>query len=108
MLSVSDGGNRMYRDETIERATPGAVEAAPAVATVAPTAEDGGWRAEVVEHLRQAADIAGQHGGFLDAFVEAAYGIYLERNPAVRERLEAAHLAAQLDDMRQRGRVGSA
>ena len=97
----------MYREETIERATPAAVDAAPAAPTVAPTAESG-WRAEVVEHLRQAADIAGQHGGFLDAFIEAAYGIYLERNPAVRERLEEAHLVAQVEEMRRVGRVGEA
>jgi hypothetical protein len=99
----------MYQDETIER-VPAAADAASAAPALAPSPDpaEAGWRGEVVDLLRRAADITGTHGGLLDAFVEAAYGIYLERNPAVRERLEEAQLMAQVEDLRRAGRVGNA
>ena len=37
-----------------------------------------------------------------------AFAAYIQANPAARERVEAAHLLAQLDDMRRRGVLATA
>jgi hypothetical protein len=44
----------------------------------------------------------------LDGFMQAAFAAYLQANPAARERVEATHLLAQLDDMRRRGVLATA
>ena len=41
-------------------------------------------------------------------FMQAAFAAYIRANPAARERIEATHLLAQLDDMRRRGVLATA
>ena len=58
--------------------------------------------------LRRAASLAAAHGVTIDAFAQAAWSAFLDAQPQVREELEVRALTAQLADLRERGRVGSA
>ena len=44
----------------------------------------------------------------LDGLMQAAFAAYVQANPAARERVEATHLLAQLDDMCRRGVLATA
>jgi hypothetical protein len=39
----------------------------------------------------------------LDSFMQGAFAVHIQVNPAARERVEATHLLAQLDELRRRG-----
>jgi hypothetical protein len=66
------------------------------------------WPALVIEQLRDAARLAGEHGGVLEQFMAAAYGTFLEVNPAARIRLAELKLVADIEALRSAGRVGQA
>ena len=58
--------------------------------------------------MSRAAESAARINADLDGFMQAAFAAYIQANPAARERVEAAHLLAQLDDMRRRGVLATA
>jgi hypothetical protein len=58
--------------------------------------------------LTRAAELAGERGDSLDKFMNAAYRAFLKSNPAAREKLAEAKLAAEIAAMRRAGRVGKA
>jgi len=58
--------------------------------------------------MSRAAESAARVDIDLDSFMQGAFAAYIQANPAARERVEAAHLLAQLDDMRRRGVLATA
>ena len=58
--------------------------------------------------LHAAAASAVEAGVELDAWMQAAWSAYVEQRPGLRAHLEEVQLASQLDDLRQRGRIGQA
>jgi hypothetical protein len=58
--------------------------------------------------MSRAAESAARLDIDLDGFMQAAFAAYIQANPAARERIEATHLLAQLDDMRRRGVLATA
>ncbi len=58
--------------------------------------------------MSRAAERAARLDVDLDAFMQAAFAAYIQANPAARERIEASHLLAQLDDLRRRGALATA
>lgn len=66
------------------------------------------WHVELGDLLRKAAALSAESGVDLDAFMRAAYSAYVEARPGLREWLEEQHLRAQLDHVRQNGRMAEA
>ncbi|HEY0195203.1 MAG TPA: hypothetical protein VGC42_29010 [Kofleriaceae bacterium] len=66
------------------------------------------WQAEVIELLQHAAALCSEHNIDADAFMSKAWSAYIESRPGLRDQLEEAHLAAQLDELRKLGRMGEA
>jgi len=64
--------------------------------------------AELERLLRRAATLAAEQGVSSDAFMAAAWQAALDSHPGLREQLEQQQLAAELRELRKRGRVGSA
>ena len=64
--------------------------------------------AELEALLAQAAEEAVRLGLDPDAFFAGVQAAYLKANPELRERLESAHLMAQMEELRRRGMVGQA
>jgi NaMN:DMB phosphoribosyltransferase len=58
--------------------------------------------------MSRAAESAARLDVDLDGFMQTAFAAYIRANPATRERIEATHLLAQLDDMRRRGVLATA
>ena len=58
--------------------------------------------------MSRAAESAARLDVDLDGFMQTAFAAYIRANPAARERIEATHLLAQLDDMRRRGVLATA
>jgi hypothetical protein len=58
--------------------------------------------------LRDAAQLAADQGRGLEAFMNAAYKAFLDANPEVREQLADAQVLAELQALRQAGKVGLA
>ena len=58
--------------------------------------------------MSRAAESAARLDIDLDGFMQAAFAAYVQANPAARARVEAAHLLAQLDDLRRRGVLATA
>jgi hypothetical protein len=75
-----------------------------------PKGEEGpsNWAATVQACLEHAADLATANGCTADTFTQAALGAFISKNPALREQLEAMHLAGQLAELRAKGRIGVA
>lgn len=63
---------------------------------------------EVKNLLRKAAALAVEQGLSIDAFADAAWQAILDAKPGLREELETKMLVSQLDELRERGLVGSA
>lgn len=61
-----------------------------------------------VELLAAAAEAAAHSGIELDAFMSAAWAAFMEARPGLREQIEHIQLVAQLESMRQAGKLGSA
>ncbi len=58
--------------------------------------------------MSRAAECAVRLDVDLDGFMQAAHTAYLQANPAARERFEAMHLLAYVDDLRRRGVLAKA
>jgi hypothetical protein len=61
-----------------------------------------------LELLVAAAEAAAQAGVDLDAFMSNAWGAFMEARPGLREQIEHIQLLAQLETLRQAGRLGQA
>jgi hypothetical protein len=61
-----------------------------------------------LELLVAAAESAAQAGIDLDAFMSNAWGAFMEARPGLREQIEHIQLLAQLESMRQAGKLGQA
>lgn len=61
-----------------------------------------------VELLGAAAEAAAHNGIELDAFMSAAWAAFMEARPGLREQIEHIQLVAQLESMRQAGKLGQA
>ena len=59
-------------------------------------------------NLALAAESAARAGIDLQRFMAAAYGAYLDANPALRQQLESQQLLEELDELRRRGRLAQA
>ena len=66
------------------------------------------WQREVSELLARAAKLCVEHEVEMDPFVRGAYSAYLDASPGLKERLAELELRAQLEEMRQAGRIASA
>jgi hypothetical protein len=66
------------------------------------------WQAEVGRLLSQAAALCVEQGVDVDNFIKAAWSVYIEARPGMREQLEEAQLRDQLDEIRKAGRMGQA
>lgn len=61
-----------------------------------------------LELLVAAAESAAQAGIDLDAFMSNAWGAFMEARPGLREQIEHIQLLAQLESLRQAGKLGAA
>ncbi|TMQ05612.1 MAG: hypothetical protein E6J90_38195 [Deltaproteobacteria bacterium] len=66
------------------------------------------WQAEVSRLLTAAAALCVEQGIDVDNFMRAAWSVYIESRPGMREQLEEAHLREQLEQIRQAGRMAEA
>ena len=57
------------------------------------------------ELLARAATLAVEQGGDLDDFMKAAWSAFVDARPGLREHIEALRLIAELDALRQNGRI---
>jgi len=69
--------------------------------------EETSW-SDIVELLRQAAQLAAARGAETDRFMQAAWLACLDARPGLREELEDKELRAQLKKLRKRGLVADA
>jgi len=58
--------------------------------------------------LTRAARAAAAAGVDLEEFIQVAWSAYVDSQPGMRARLEDAHLASHIADLRRRGMVGQA
>ena len=63
---------------------------------------------EMTTLLRKAAALAAENGVSLDLFADVAWQAFLDAKPGLRAELETRALAAQLDELRERGLVAQA
>jgi hypothetical protein len=63
---------------------------------------------DIVELLRQAAELAAAGGAETERFMQAAWLACLDARPGLREELEDKELRAQLKKLRKRGLVADA
>jgi len=75
---------------------------------VANQLDDTSWQHEVSELLARAAKLCVEHEVEMDPFVRGAYSAYLDARPGLKEELAEQHLRAQLEEMRQAGRIANA
>lgn len=66
------------------------------------------WRAEVNELFARLAELCVENEVELDSFMGAAYSAYVDARPGLRDWLEEQQLRAQLDQVRQNGRMAEA
>jgi hypothetical protein len=66
------------------------------------------WHAAVDQLLSEAAALCAQHGVDLDVFMSGAWSAYMAARPGLRAQLEEAQIREQIDELRRRGRVGTA
>ena len=66
------------------------------------------WKSEVKELLARAAQLCAEHGVEMDPFLRRATAAYLDARPGMREYLEEEQLKAQLEELRENGRIGQA
>lgn len=90
-------------EKLLKIATPapigGAADAMPAA--VAPARE-------LATLLSRAGALAASMGISLDAWMKDAWSAYVDARPGLREHLEDMQLIAQLNELRQNGRIGQA
>lgn len=66
------------------------------------------WQTEVSEMLARAASVCAEHGVDMEAFMSGAFSAYFEAQPGLREQIETMQLIAQLQELRQAGRIATA
>ena len=66
------------------------------------------WQTEARALLARAASMCAEHGVDLDSFVQGAVSSYFAARPGLKEHIEQMQLMAQLEAMRQAGRVADA
>jgi hypothetical protein len=66
------------------------------------------WQTEVKELLARAAELCAEHDVQMDPFLRRATAAYLDARPGMREYLEEKELEAQLEELRQAGRMAEA
>jgi hypothetical protein len=66
------------------------------------------WQEKVHELLTRAAKLSAKHGVEVDPFMRGAWSAYVDVRPGLRAYLEDQQLKAQLEQMRESGRIGSA
>jgi hypothetical protein len=66
------------------------------------------WQAEVSRLLTAAAALCVKQGVDVDSFMKAAWSVYIESRPGMREELEEMQLREQLEEIRQAGRMAEA
>jgi hypothetical protein len=69
--------------------------------------EETSW-SDIVDLLRQAAELAAASGAETDRFMQAAWLACLDARPGLREELEDKELRAQLKKLRKRGLIADA
>jgi hypothetical protein len=60
---------------------------------------------ELAGVLARAAALAVEQGADLDDFMRAAWSAFVDTRPGLREHLEAMRLSAELEELRQNGRI---
>ena len=91
-------------------AQPNSILTPPPAAPPEPLIEDpseASW-SDIVELLRQAAELATARGAETERFMQAAWLACLDARPGLREELEDKELRAQLKKLRKRGLVADA
>ena len=63
---------------------------------------------ELATLLSRAGALAASMGISLDAWMKDAWSAYVDARPGLREHLEDMQLIAQLNELRQNGRIGQA
>jgi hypothetical protein len=58
--------------------------------------------------VQRAAELSVAAGIDLDRFMSAACNAYLQYNPELREQIESMHFLAEMEKLRQSGKVGIA
>ncbi len=66
------------------------------------------WMSRLDRHLAQAAKLASEYGVPPDAFATAAWNAYLQEAPALAEHIEKMKFLANLEELRQQGRLAKA
>lgn len=66
------------------------------------------WVSKLDRHLAQAAKLASEYGVPPDAFATAAWNAYLHQSPALAEHLEKVRFLANVEELRQHGRLAKA
>ncbi len=66
------------------------------------------WQVRVHELLTRAAKISASHGVEVDPFLRGAWSAYVDVRPGLRAYLEDMQLKAQLEQLRESGRIGTA
>jgi len=66
------------------------------------------WSAEVEDLLTKASSLCAEHGVDPEAFMQAAWAACLDTRPGLRQRIADEELEDRVDNLRQRGLVGSA
>ncbi len=66
------------------------------------------WQVKVHELLTRAAKLSAKHGVEIDPFMRGAWSAYVDVRPGLRAYLEDMQLKAQLEQMRESGRIGTA
>ena len=82
--------------------------AKPETKEAEPIDVSGPWQAEVGRLLSRAAALCVEQGVDVDNFMKAAWSVYIEARPGMREQLEDMQLREQLDGIRKAGRMGQA
>lgn len=91
-------------------AQPNSILTPPHVALPEPVTEEleeTSW-SNIVDLLRQAAELAAARGAETERFMQAAWLACLDARPGLREELEDKELRAQLKKLRKRGLVANA
>lgn len=66
------------------------------------------WVSRLDRHLARAAKLASEYGIPPDAFATAAWNAYLHESPGLAEHLEQMKFLANLEQLRQLGRLAKA
>ncbi len=66
------------------------------------------WQVKVHELLTRAAKLSAKHGVEVEPFMRGAWSAYVDVRPGLRDYLEEMQLKAQLEQLRESGRIGTA